>query len=291
MSIWSVGDATITAVVESSTPTSPRFLFEDGSLTKDDTKALRTAEPWLAPYIDENGFLLQRIQCLIIEVDDRVIAVDTCVGNDKARANDHWAHLDGPFLDDMAAAGFPPDRVTDVICTHLHVDHVGWNTRWDGSSWVPTFPNARYIFVDAEFEHWRNEQSLFPGDDVFGDSVAPIAEAGLADLVAGDHVVCPSVRLVPTVGHTPGHASVEVRSGGRRAVITGDMAHHPLQLADPDRSSKFDTDPYQARATRHTAFADWSDGATLVLGTHFGEPTGGILMADGTGYRLEPPSD
>jgi len=282
---WTVGRATITAVIESETPTSPRFLYS--GVTKADVIARADAAPWLRPhFVDENGYLLQKIQCMVIDVDGHRIAVDTCVGNDKVRHNDFWNGLQGPFLDDLAAAGYPPDSITHVVCTHLHVDHVGWNTQLVDGEWQPTFPNARYLFVAAEYEHWRNEDGLFEGEDVFGDSVAPIVAAGLADLVDSDHRVCDAVCLQSTPGHTPGHVSVRIESGGARAVITGDMAHNPLQVADPDLSSAFDTDSDAARATRRSVFPDWADGETLVLGTHFGGPTGGTMHPDGDGYRL-----
>jgi glyoxylase-like metal-dependent hydrolase (beta-lactamase superfamily II) len=283
---WTVGQATITSIPESETPTSPRFLY-DGL---DKAGVLRRAEaaPWLRPhFVSDQGYLLQKIHCLVIEVGEHRIAVDTCIGNDKDRHNEGWHRLQGPFLDDLAAAGYPPERITEVVCTHLHVDHVGWNTRLVAGQWVPTFPGARYLLVRPEVEHWRHERGLFEGEDVFGDSVAPVLDAGLADLVAPDHVITDEVRLRPTPGHTPGHVSVEVASGGQRAIITGDMVHNPLQIADPELSSAFDTDPDAARRTRRAVFPDWADGRTLVIGTHFGTPTAATMTPDGDGYRLE----
>ena len=283
---WTVGTATITSFPESETPTSPRFMY--GDLDKAGVLERAKAAPWLRPhFVSEDGYLLQRIQCLVIEVGDLRIAVDTCIGNDKDRNNELWRHLQGPFLDDLTEAGYPPESFTHVICTHLHVDHVGWNTRLVDGAWVPTFPNARYLFADAEYEHWRNEPGLFDGEDVFGDSVAPIVEADLADLVPVDHRVCDEVWFQPTVGHTPGHVSVVIASEGQKAIITGDMVHNPLQIADPGLSSIFDTDSDQARATRKAVFPEWADGETLVIGTHFGAPTAGTMHPDGAGYRLE----
>jgi glyoxylase-like metal-dependent hydrolase (beta-lactamase superfamily II) len=283
---WTVGSATITSFAESETPTSPRFLFRD--LTKDDVLARAEAASWLRPhFVSKDGYLLQKIQCLVIDVGELRVAVDTCVGNDKTRSNELWHQLQGPFLDDLTAADYPPESFTHVICTHLHVDHVGWNTRLVDGEWVPTFPNARYLFVNAELVHWRDEPGLFDGEDVFGDSVAPIVDAGLADLVAPDHRVCDEISFQPTVGHTPGHISVVVESGGQRGIITGDMVHSPIQIADPELSSMFDTDSDQARATRATVFPGWADGETLIIGTHFGSPTAGTMHPDGPGYRLE----
>ncbi|MGI9598198.1 MAG: MBL fold metallo-hydrolase, partial [Acidimicrobiales bacterium] len=153
--------------------------------------------------------------------------------------------------------------------------------------WVPTFPNARYLFVDAEYRHWRDEPSLFDGEDPFGDSVAPVIDADLVDMVQPDHRVSDEIRFESTPGHTPGHISLVVESEGERAVITGDMLHHPMQLADPSLSSMFDTDPVASRATRERMFPRWADGETLVIGTHFGTPTAGLLVADGDGFRLD----
>ena len=140
--------------------------------------------------------------------------------------------------------------------------------------------------MNAEFEHWSSTEDLF-GDPVFEDSVAPISEAGLANLVSPDHSIGSAVSFESTPGHTPGHISILVESGGERAIITGDMAHSPIQIAQPDLSSSFDTDPEMARATRLEAFARWADGDTLVIGTHFGTPTAGIMRPDGEGYRFD----
>ncbi|WP_419841395.1 MBL fold metallo-hydrolase [Candidatus Poriferisodalis sp.] len=281
---WRVGDVTITSISESDTPTSPRFLYR--GVSKADVLARADAAGWLRPhFVTEEGFLRQRIHCCIIEAGPHRIAVDTCVGNDKQRSHPLWHQQQGPFLDDLADAGFPPETVTHVVCTHLHVDHVGWNTRLVDGEWAPTFPNAHYLFCRAEFDHWSQTEDLF-GDDVFGDSVQPIVDAGLARMVAADHRICDEVSFWSTPGHTPGHVSVLIASRGKRAVITGDMVHSPLQLADPELSSMFDTDPEEARATRHRVFPDWADGETLLIGTHFGAPTGGIMERDGDAYRL-----
>ena len=146
MSAWQVGRATITPVVEVESKTSPKFLFR--GLDKAGVSAVAERAPWLdGSFVDDGGYLLQRIQCLLIELDGTRIAVDTCVGNDKTRANPGWHNLQLPFLADLAAAGFPAESIDAVICTHLHVDHVGWNITLVDGQWVPTFPNARYVFA------------------------------------------------------------------------------------------------------------------------------------------------
>jgi glyoxylase-like metal-dependent hydrolase (beta-lactamase superfamily II) len=173
-----------------------------------------------------------------------------------------------------------------VVCTHLHVDHVGWNTMLEGGRWVPTFPKARYLIGRREYDFWSAE-----GDEeqqtILGDSVKPIFEAGLAELVELDHVVSPEVRLSPSTGHTPGHVCVMISSEGEQAVITGDMTHHPCQLAHPDWSPVFDSDREAAAATRARLFAEWADQPILVIGTHYAAPTAGHVVRDGAAFRMQ----
>jgi len=282
---WQVGRATITPVVEVETKTSPRFLFR--GVEKAGVKAVAEQAPWLSgSFVDDDGYLLQRIQCLVIEIDGTRIAVDTCVGNDKARANPGWHNLQLPFLADLDAAGFPAGSIDAVICTHLHVDHVGWNTMLVDGRWEPTFPNARYLFATPEFEYWQ-ATSYPDGDDIFADSVAPVVAAGRADLVPVDNRLDVGIRLDPTPGHTPGHVSVVVESGGQQAVITGDMIHTPVQIAELGLSSSFDYDPIAAADTRRRFLSRYADGA-LVIGTHWGGPGAGRILVDDDQWRIEP---
>jgi glyoxylase-like metal-dependent hydrolase (beta-lactamase superfamily II) len=173
-----------------------------------------------------------------------------------------------------------------VLCTHLHVDHGGWNTMLEGGKWVPTFPKARYLIGKREWDFWANEDDE-DNAPVLADSVQPVFDAGLADLVADDHVVCEEVRLRPTPGHTPGHVSIVIFSKGESAVITGDLMHHPCQMARTDWRSAFDTDGDMAEKTRHAFLAEMADGPTLVIGTHFATPAAGLVKRDGEAYRLE----
>jgi glyoxylase-like metal-dependent hydrolase (beta-lactamase superfamily II) len=228
------------------------------------------------------------IHALVVETPERRIVVDTCLGNDKeGRRIPTWNKLQGPFLDDLAAAGFARDSIDTVLCTHLHVDHVGWNTMLVDGKWVPTFPNARYLMGEAEFRHWRGQHGREDMQAVFADSVAPVFDAGLVDLVETDHRVSDEISLVPTVGHTPGHVSVVIKSEGEEALITGDFMHHPCQIARPHWCSTADSDPAQAQATREHMLADLSSRPVLVIGTHFAGATAGRIVRDGDAYRMD----
>jgi len=282
---WTVGKVAVTRVVELSMTGGSRFLLPQAT-----PEVVREEIPWLIPHFaDETGRLRMSIHALIVETPGgRRILVDTCLGNDKqGRRILHWNARQGSFLQDMAEAGYPVESIDTVLCTHLHVDHVGWNTMLVDGRWVPTFPQARYLFGRREFEHWSQ-----PGTGgearraVFADSVQPILDANLAELVEVDHGVCEEVRLVPTHGHTPGHVSVHIASEGVEAFITGDIAHHPCQLARPHWSSTADSDPAQAADTRRSVFGELAGRPVLVIGTHFAGPTAGRVVRDGEGFRL-----
>ncbi len=243
--------------------------------------------PWLAPhFMNENGEALWSIHALVVETPSRRILVDTCVGNDKNLPVPFWNQLQGSFLEDLAEAGFPPDSIDIVLCTHLHVDHVGWNTTLIDGKWQPTFPNARYLFARDEWTHWESQDDDF-SKTVLSESVRPIWDAGLVDLVDSDHRVCDEVWFEPSPGHTPGHVSIRLASGGHEAVITGDMIHHPCQFAHPGWGSPADVDFDRAVATREAFFARNAAQPILVIGTHFATPTAGHVVRDGDAYRLE----
>src|ERR1700682_1107834 len=157
-----------------------------------------------------------------------------------------------PYLENLGAAGYQPEDIQYVLCTHLHADHVGWNTRLVGGRWIPVFPNARYLFAAKELEYWQDEgqRGNYTDDPYFEDSTAPILESGLADLVAMNHVIDEFVALEPSVGHTPGHVSVWIRSDGEEAVLSGDIMHTALQCAEPELNSCFCIDAEMSRRTR-----------------------------------------
>ena len=284
---WQVGDVRITRVAElGGQPFPGTFMFPAC------TPELVRRHAWLRPHFaQEDGRLLGSIHSFVIESGKRRIIVDTCVGNDKARAVQAWNLLQGPFLADLAEAGYPAESIDTVLCTHLHVDHVGWNTRLIDGKWMPTFPHARYLFGRREWEHWSSDQANHNDGDVMGDSVKPIIDAGLAELVDMDHALTPEVRLEPTPGHTPGHVSVRLCSRGAEAVITGDLMHHPLQCAEPDLVNNFDVDTAAAQRTRRAFLSRYADRPVLVLGTHFPPPTGGWVASAEQAWRfdLRPP--
>ena len=221
---------------------------------------------------------------LLVEAPGLKLVVDTCVGNDRPREITGGEPLSTPFLQHLGEADWSRDGVDAVVCTHLHVDHVGWNTMLENGRWVPTFPKARYLIGRREYDFWctydDDEQQA-----MLGDSVKPIFDAGLAELVELDHVISPEIRLTPSIGHTPGHVSVMIESEGERAVITGDMTHHPCQMAHPDWSLG-DDDPKVAALTRSRLFAEWADQTILVIGTHFATPTAGHVLRDGAAFRF-----
>jgi glyoxylase-like metal-dependent hydrolase (beta-lactamase superfamily II) len=202
--------------------------------------------------------------------------------------------LDTGFLDAFQQIWDPAD-VAAVVCTHLHVDHVGWNTRLVGGEWLPTFANATYHFVEQEYQHWKRyadaDDSVNPVLDVatvFADSVRPIVDAGLVSFVEPGTTITPEITLLPTHGHTPGHVCVLIRSEGESAVITGDLMHSPCQFGHPGWSNIYDTDQ-DAAATARRAFLDrFADTSTTVIGTHFGTPTGVMVHRDGAAFRLSP---
>ena len=281
MQRWKIGQVSVTKVVEIEMASSARWLLPQA--TRENLLQVR----WLQPHFcNAEGRVIMSVHMFVIEADGMRIVVDTCVGNDKRRAIPSWNERQGPFLQDLERAGFAADSIDRVLCTHLHVDHVGWNTRLRDGKWVPTFPRARYLFGRTEFEHWNASRDQ--GDlSVMQDSVLPVVEAGLVDLVDADQQVCASVALEPTPGHTPGHVSVYIRSQGEQAVITGDMLHHPVQCARPEWTSSADSVPEQAIATRRAFLARHAGTPTLVLGTHFATPTAGRIVRDGDSYRLD----
>ena len=277
---WTIGDVEVVRIVEiHALPDINPVLFQDC----DNERVKRY--PWLVPhYATPEGSLKMNFQAFALRAGNRRIMVDTCIGNDKHRLAPIFHHIQTSFLDDLAFAGFPPESIDTVLCTHLHLDHVGWNTRLVDGQWVPTFPNARYLFGRQEWEFIHSLVGKAGAEvDHLPDSLDPIHAAGLVDFVEPDCVVAPEVRL----GHTPGHVSVCIESAGRRAVITGDVMHHPIQCAEPGLKTNFCVDHEQAARTRRDFLHRHGDRKSYVIGSHFCEPTGGWVLREGEGWRFE----
>ena len=283
MNTWQIGTVKITRVIEMETTGGSRFILPDA--TRDACKPIG----WMQPhFMDGQGNLIMSVHALIVDTGKYRIVVDTCIGNDKERNIPTWSHLQTDFLQQLTAAGYPRESIDYVLCTHLHVDHVGWNTMLVDGEWLPTFPNARYLIGETEWRYWDANEDESQYGPVLADSVRPVVDAGLVDLVATDHQLCAEVSLQSTPGHTPGHVSIKIESAGQSALITGDCIHHPVQMTRTDWCSSADYDQSQGRWTRENLLAELVDQDTLVIGTHFATPTAGHVKAlpDG-GYWLK----
>jgi glyoxylase-like metal-dependent hydrolase (beta-lactamase superfamily II) len=267
------------------------FLQPQQLLPDAKAEVIESHKGWLAPhFLAPDGMFIMSIHTYVVRTKHHTILVDTCVGNDKERSMfPDWSRMQGPYLQNLAAMGVKPEQVDYVLCTHLHVDHVGWNTRLVNGKWVPTFPNAKYLFARKEWEFWKGEHDAGreAGDGSIADSVIPIVEAKKAVLVEGDHAIDDQLWLEPTPGHTPGHVCVHVKDGGKEAIMTGDMMHHPVQFAEPQWSSGFCTDPKQSAATRRAFLERNADNGKLIMAAHFATPTVGYVVPAGNAFRLK----
>jgi glyoxylase-like metal-dependent hydrolase (beta-lactamase superfamily II) len=284
MRTWKIGDVEITRLVEVNH-------WEDDitMLLPDATPATVLAYPWLQPnFATPEGKMIISFQCFVMRTAEHRIMLDTCIGADRQREFDIFTNMQTSFLDDLAHAGFEPKDIDIVLCTHLHFDHVGWNTHRVDGRWVPTFPNARYLFGRKEYEHWKmlEETNGYHDLNHMADAVRPVVDAGLVDLIEPDHRICPEITLRPTPGHTPGHVSIEIHSNGESAVVTGDMMHNPIQFERPTDTGRFDMDQVQAGKTRQRFVDDIANSDVFVIGSHFSDPTGGWVVRDKAGCRL-----
>ncbi len=301
MTSWQVGDARITAIVE-------QDIALDGLIPKAKPEALAEIR-WLRPhYVDESSKMIAVVQCFVVEIGGKLVLVDTCFGDHKDLPSDPERHRKAfGLLDKFRSAGFNPEDVDAVFCTHLHNDHVGLNTTLVDGEWVPTFRNARYLFARYEYEFWSSEAERPTVDPdtlerpidkvqaefhhtqqwVHRQSVQPVMDAGLTELVEPPCEPFPGIKLIPTPGHTVGHISIEIISKGAKALITGDSFHHPCQIARSEWTTVVDHDREQSTATRRKMLEDTVGTDTLFLGSHFATPSGGKIVTDGESYRLE----
>ena len=273
-------------IVESEEPD-----FDVGFLLPDATpEALAPHRAWLEPrFLDPaSNKLVMAMQSYLLRTRHRTILVDACVGNHKERRfHAPWAHRTSTrWLDNLAAVGLAPDDIDFVMCTHLHADHVGWNTRLLDGRWVPTFPNARYLFARTEYEHWIevNKGGKKYSDGCIDDSVLPVVEAGQAEIVADDYAFDDEISFALAPGHTPGHVAIGLASQGARAVLSGDVCHTPLQCREPGWSAVGCSDRAQSAATRRAFLERHCDTDTLVMTAHFPSPSVGFVRAGGEAF-------
>lgn len=274
---WQIGGATVTRIEEQLGPGS--FPPEE-YLLGFDREVLARELHWLAPdhYIPDSDALVTSVHSWLVRTRHHTILVDACSGNHKDR---HWwprfHQLNTPFIERLAAAGVSPEDIDVVMCTHLHADHIGWNTQLKDGRWVPTFPNARYILSRKECEHWDPLQNPNGADDphrriAYQDSVLPVIEAGLAELVTGPHAIDDELLIENAPGHTPGHILLKLLHPQQGGVFCGDVIHHPIQICAPHWLMRFCEDADQSRKTRRAVLEHCADTGALLLPTHFGAP-------------------
>ena len=283
---FTAGDLTIHRIIEQETT----FLPALDLLPRLTPEMLAENRPWMlgASAIDASDVLILCFQSYIVKTPHHTILVDSCIGNDKPRPlRPKWnMKTDGTYMRALATAGFSVEDIDYVMCTHLHVDHVGWNTRLEDGRWLPTFPNARYIFGKREFDYWTGQNATTPIPP-FGDSVLPIVEAKRAEIVQDDFEIGDHVRILPTPGHTPGHVAFAFGRGKDTAVVSGDLMHSPLQARYPELSAKFDVDQMQSAATRRSFLERYCDTDTLCCTAHFPSPSTGKIRRWGDGFSCE----
>ena len=258
-----------------------------------DPEILKEHGGWLSPnyYEAATGSFISSIHSWVIRTKHHTILVDTCCGNAKNRPGfDRFHMLDTPYLDRLRAAGVEPEQVDYVLCTHLHVDHVGWNTKLLDGRWVPTFPTAKYVFSKVERDHWdpaRNPDLTPAQAAIFQDSVLPVIASGQAMVVDMTDQIGDGLLIEPAPGHAPGHVVLRLQSGGDEGIFIGDVMHHPIQVYRPEWSSAFDTDPRQAEQSRRRVLDLCCETGARVFPAHFGVPHTGFVRRAGSGYRFE----
>lgn len=278
-----IGGITWHRIIEAEEPE-----FDVGFLIPDAVpEALALHRDWLEPrFLDPaTDKLVMATQSYVLRTSHHTILIDSCVGNDKERRfHAPWSRrADTRYLDSLAAQGLTPEDIDFVMCTHLHADHVGWNTRLIDGRWVPTFPNARYVFAKTEFDFWSELNKKGPkySDGCIDDSVLPVVEAGQADIVVDDYAFNDEISFEPTPGHTPGHVAIRLNSGGDKAVLSGDVAHTPLQCREPGWSAVGCSDRAQSAVTRRAFLDRYCETDTLVMTAHFPSPSVGYVRRHG----------
>ena len=284
MKTLTIGDVTITSIVERDGPwRKPADMFPDYDPVIGE-RHLAELDP--VCFDAASGKMVITYQTFVVKTPRHTVLIDTCTGDHKG----YPAPMDfpkAPWVDNFKAAGLAYEDITHVFCTHLHIDHTGWNTVLRDGRWVPTFPNAKYIFHKGEYAHWEamTKQGANPPGNVWSYNCRPIVEAGQALLVDDTYELDDTFSLTPTPGHSPCHCCVDIKSKGQHAVVTGDMMHHALQAREPDWSTVFCTDKEQAARSRRAFLGKVADTSTLLLPIHFPDPTVGRVTADGSRFR------
>ena len=241
---------------------------------------------WMEPHHHDaaSGMCIMAFQSYLIRTPHHTILVDSCVGEDKERGRPSWNQAKWPWMTNLLAHGVQPAEIDYVMCTHLHPDHVGWNTQLLDGRWVPTFPNARYLFSAGEYSHWEAELTAdHPRAPAFYDSVLPVVEAGRADLVSDDFEIEQGLYFEPTPGHTPHHVALRLEAGVDKGVFAGDLMHHPLQVPERQWSTMFCSDADASRVTRTNFVEDAADTDVIIMPAHFaGESAGRVVDHGGT---------
>ena len=284
---FTVDDMTIHRIVEDEKGYTPALEFLPG-LSKDVLEENRSWMQDMGALNPADDTLVLCFQSYVVRTPHHTVLVDSCIGNDKPRsARAAWnGKQDGNYMRALAAAGVGVADIDYVMCTHLHVDHVGWNTKLENGRWVPTFPKARYLFSQIEYDYWEAENKRAPIECIV-DSVLPIVAARRADLITSADAINDHIRLLPTPGHTIDHFAVGLGKGGDRAVITGDLIHSPLQAKYPELSMRVDYDPKQGAATRQSFLEKYCDTETLCCTAHFPSPSVGHIKRWGNGFRCD----
>lgn len=228
--------------------------------------------------VSADGLLSAVLTTFVIRAGGKLILVDTGIGPDVSPlAAFGFTGSAGLLPGGLAAASIEPERVDAVVSTHLHSDHIGWNTAEEAGALRPMFPNARYIVTRTEWEH----RVRMAGRRAAARSLDPIEASGQLTLAGDGDEVAPGVTLFATPGHTPGHTSVLVMDAGEGGIITGDAAHHPLEIERPEMSPHVDTDPAQSADSRRRLVERAEADGLVVLGGHFPAPTAGTIVRVG----------
>jgi len=283
---FSIGDVRVTRLEELYGPLLPtELIIPPDGMDLFEERGASEIVPCIA-----DGLLIVSIHSWLVQTPQKTILIDTCAGNHKQREAMPFMHLlDLPFLDQLTNAGVQPEDVDAIVCTHLHGDHVGWNTTLVDGEWVPTFPNAQYHFSKTEFDYWMSEpdeESQAANQPVFADSVKPIFDHGLANLWEGDGLtIDDTLHMELAPGHTPGHAVGWLESRGERGLFSGDAMHSPIQVLVPEWSSGFCVDPVESAATRTDLLSKTVEQNAILMPAHFVAPHAFTVQPRGDGFK------